>query len=488
MHACFIFLLLQNFGESAIRKVVGEMIKDLGVALLRDRQPEARAMAIMSQFLVHPDVKKVINGLALTQLGCDRKELQLVNHIVGQLRLAITTHKNARNQESLQLYQCVLNLISTPREAKLQRATARMFGLSSRDGLRAAQVRAASRCVDIESGIADPEILFRHADRKDRSDWTAGQTMRDKAVECWTTKTRVTSCTKHTVTMPDGEEHPVHWLEETMDNFYQNFLKSGNHFYTTQLLIQHAPPGTTAKDVRQAFAQFGCTRVFAMARSTYFYMHLNDPARVAPALLAASSESFSLNAKVSQRPLIGQTAFANARPLFVKDVTTSACVCHHCHGFNLMFKAALKFKHWDDCCPQFAELVQDVKERAGLFSPSVQNLLDVLLCPRDPATDFHHKKCSYGDCKDCGWEDYMMGMTVEDEIEREGKVAEKVLVSFEAFENLTEGGSKGHETCSTTTRPALLKQAISPSEFARLFQGGVGAYQKHRYVLFAGNN
>ena len=129
MHLC-LFLSLQNFGDSAIRKVVGEMIKDLGVALLQDRQPEVRAMAIVSQFLVHPDVKKVINGLALTQLGCDRKVIQLVNHIVGQLRLAITTHK--KRTES--------RIPEADLEAKLQCTAARMFGLSSRDGLRAAQV------------------------------------------------------------------------------------------------------------------------------------------------------------------------------------------------------------------------------------------------------------------------------------------------------------------------------------------------------------
>ena len=50
-------------------------------------------------------------------------ELQLVNHIVGHLRLAITTHK--KRTES--------RIPEADLEAKLQCAAARMFGLSSRD-------------------------------------------------------------------------------------------------------------------------------------------------------------------------------------------------------------------------------------------------------------------------------------------------------------------------------------------------------------------
>ena len=47
-------------------------------------------------------------------------------------------------------------------------------------------------------------------------------------------------------------------------------------------------------------------------------------------------------------------------------------------------------KHWDKCCAEMAELLEDV--RSVPFSPSTLSLLDVMLCARSLTTDFHHKR------------------------------------------------------------------------------------------------
>ena len=161
------------------------MLHELGDALLSDKMPEARLTAIVDQFVQHPHISSVIDILAQKRLGCSPKELQVVQNVVDQLRLALTTHKNQRNRESMRLFQTLLNLITPPLGANLQRATAKFFGLSSRRGLRAAQYRVASQLVDVEGGIHDrlthdqaaaaPKHLFYPSDRKTRADWLAGE-------------------------------------------------------------------------------------------------------------------------------------------------------------------------------------------------------------------------------------------------------------------------------------------------------------------------
>ena len=69
----------------------------------------------------------------------------------------------------------------------------------------------------------------------------------------------------------------------------------------------------------------------------------------------------------------------------------------------LMFKGMLHFRHWEHVCARMSELLEDVRSQSAPFSPSLESLLDVLLCPRDPVTDFYHKQCCYGDCQACGW-------------------------------------------------------------------------------------
>ncbi len=51
--------------------------------------------------------------------------------------------------------------------------------------------------------------------------------MRENAKAKWAAATPVASCTKHVVCVENGEQHPVHYLEDTVPNFYQAFLRAG---------------------------------------------------------------------------------------------------------------------------------------------------------------------------------------------------------------------------------------------------------------------
>ena len=100
---------------------------------------------------------------------------------------------------------------------------------------------------------------------------------------------------------------------------------------------------------------------------------------------------------------MGYTAFANERPKFVKDVTSYSCVCSRCQGMVLLFKGLFSFPHWEVVCPPVhVELVQDVLNQSTPFSPSLDTLMDVVLCSRNESTGFFQKKCCYGECKACG--------------------------------------------------------------------------------------
>ena len=159
------------------------------------------------------------------------------------------------------------------------------------------------------------------------------------------------------------------------------------------------------------------------------------------------------------------------------DVRTTSCVCVLCHSFVLLFEGAYRFQFWEKCCPAFAELLQDLKNAAGPFSPSVTNLLDVMLCEKDPTTGFHRKSCSYGDCVQCGWIDLNVVDVVEDE-EKE----KDVFVTFDGFEKV-EAKSSVDPNGKAKSQSVLRKQSLSPSAFLRVFRAALESYQKHRSYL-----
>ena len=148
----------------------------------------------------------------------------VVEHVILQLKSVIETNKQQRSLESLRVYKTVPNIISPPAASQLQRATARVFGLGSREGIKAAQMRRCARRVDMEGGIGDQSRLFDPAERKKKADWIAREPMRRNARGFWKRETRPSPCTKNTVVMPDKSIHPVHWLEKTIDQFYAAFI------------------------------------------------------------------------------------------------------------------------------------------------------------------------------------------------------------------------------------------------------------------------
>jgi hypothetical protein len=163
----------------------------------------------------------------------------------------------------------------------------------------------------------------------------------------------------------------------------------------------------SATDVRIVFAAIGVTVARVNKRHMYFYVTLASAADASTALAYAQLPNFKIKTwdqpVVERRPLIGLTKFTSLRPFFVKDVCRATCVCNRCYKPKLMLKTLLAFKYWDIVCPAVAELIEDARNFAAPFSPSVDNLLDVILCAR-PAGGFCKKACCEGKCDQCGWD------------------------------------------------------------------------------------
>ena len=474
-----------DFNDRARQYVVENMLAQIDNVLIDGRQPELRLLAVLQRFLAHPIVKAVVNTFASRQLGIDQDELKVVTHVLSQLKAAIAMNKQQRSSESLQVYQTVMNLISPPANARLQRATCSLFSLSSAKGLQAAQLRLVARRVDIESGITESSQLFAPVSRKTRSDWIAGESMRRNAAGFWDSHTRVSSCVKHTKVMEDKSVHVVHWLEVTVAEMYYNFHSSGfcisedgvvsftqgGHYYPTQLLVRHVPEDMTSLRIRSEFSRFNPFRVNPMSKQTYFYVVFRSAQDCTDALSAATA-GLSFSATVTRRPLMGQTAFENERPCYVLDVKESSCVCVLCRCFVLMFQGFLQFLHWEDCCQPVAELVEDIRNAAHPFSPSILNILGLLLCPKNPSTDCYQKKCSYGACEQCGWARKMGDLEVVDVLQDGEDDAKELFVTFKAYETVkidTTSSSRDDEKSPPSIRSALLPQSVPPSEFLSLF-------------------
>jgi hypothetical protein len=103
--------------------------------------------------------------------------------------------------------------------------------------------------------------------------------------------------------------------------------------------------------------------------------------------------------EVTFRPLLGFNRFNQERPYYVLPVCRHTCVCQKCHSMRLLFTALLEYD-WESVAPRIHILLMDVRERAGLLSPTADNILDVVLCQRDPATEFFKLDCCAGDCRD----------------------------------------------------------------------------------------
>ncbi len=164
-----------------------------------------------------------------------------------------------------------------------------MLGLQSRRGLIAGGMHAASQQVASEGGAdatdSDKEyydhvpanMLFPR-ERKRMQDWVAGEPLREAARLYWEHNTRVTESRKNVAHMLDGAPpHAVHWLEHTIQQFYEAFLAAGDpigsRYHETHFMVQHVPKGTTSATIRAAFQQWRPSRVNSRAKGTYFYVN-----------------------------------------------------------------------------------------------------------------------------------------------------------------------------------------------------------------------
>jgi hypothetical protein len=101
--------------------------------------------------------------------------------------------------------------------------------------------------------------------------------------------------------------------------------------------------------------------------------------------------------EVTFRPLLGFNRFNQERPYYVLPVCRHTCVCQKCQSMRLLFAGLMDYE-WESVAPRVHSLLADARERAGLLSPTVDNILDVVLCQRDPATEFFKLDCCSGDC------------------------------------------------------------------------------------------
>jgi len=211
--------------------------------------------------------------------------------------------------------------------------------------------------------------------------------------------------------------HPVHWLEETVKNFYLSFISEGQHYHKDQLRVR-CNEGVTILEVRASFRQAKTIK----KRRGYFYVTFEKPSDLDIALANAlrKRNDFKIGdniAKVSPRPLLGFTKFCQVRPFFVKRVETASCVCQRCLGMKLLFTAMLRFRHWDQVCQPIEELLESAKEKALPFSATIDSVLGILLCVREE-NSFFSRKCCDGTCdgESCGWDRFVSGQKVSNYI------------------------------------------------------------------------
>jgi hypothetical protein len=101
-----------TFGPDASRKSVRAMIAAMESSLIANKDPERRARQIISQFVDHPDMKKLLHAWVEDSFKWDRKQMEVLMQVVENIRLAIEVHKDLRNKESGDLMQVVFVSLS----------------------------------------------------------------------------------------------------------------------------------------------------------------------------------------------------------------------------------------------------------------------------------------------------------------------------------------------------------------------------------------
>jgi len=80
----------EMFAYDATQKVVQRMLHQLESCLIEGRSPLERAQQVLSQLINHPDIKLILHSIAAAHWQVDSKQLLVIDHILVQLKLAIS--------------------------------------------------------------------------------------------------------------------------------------------------------------------------------------------------------------------------------------------------------------------------------------------------------------------------------------------------------------------------------------------------------------
>ncbi len=119
---------------------------------------------------------------------------------------------------------------------------------------------------------------------------------------------------------------------------------------------------------------------------------------------------------------------------------------------------------WENVCPQVFELVQDVRRHAGRLSPTVETLLELLMCDVDSDVGYFKKSCAFSECKTCRVHDFFNNLTIRDGLPLPGSNDEiPVEIKYGAYIKVELPSLDKEE--SSRSKLELGTRTATPSEF-----------------------
>jgi hypothetical protein len=113
------------------------------------------------------------------------------------------------------------------------------------------------------------------------------------------------------------------------------------------------------------------------------------------------------------------------------------------------------------------------------FSPVVDQLLEMIFCPRDEDTGLFHRACSFGECKKCGWSKHFGGFEV---LDRAG-----VMITWDTYELCFKGteaerNKREEAGLKNSKRQTRVRKAAVPSDFILIFENILMEYARHHFI------
>ena len=495
------------FKRKEASRVVAGMISVIEDSLIKGRTPELRVQVIIKKFIEHPDIRKVLRFMDQSASTLSASEQTARDGIIRRLGQALADCKNSNSTDGRLLRQTLLNICAPEKNSNLLRATARVLNLKSCKGLVAGQLRVLQYRAQIDAdgdGLIDSEsdgdipdavqekkILCRESpwvppERKTRSG-VLSETQKILAQKTWHDKTRPTANRKN-IAKRDGKMHPVHWLEDTEFNFYRAHLKAHNLYFTDQLLVRGVSKSTHTMKLRSVFTSYGeIVSIKIFKKYAYVCFKHAESAKAAVAAAGRGGRALEVNedrvtTEVTFRPLIGFRKFQQERPFYVKPVCQATCVCQTCHGMRLLFDAFMRYDRWDVASPEISELIHDIKRAAGSLSPTVELVLELLMCEADPDSEYLKKSCCFGECKQCRLDEFFEKAHVQDEEKNAlaGQDGVPLHIKYGSYKNVElealdkEGKPRTKLVVSTSELP--------PSEFVELFRTSLRLHATHKFI------